>query len=91
MNSPKFRNLGLRDNQCHELAYQLIESYPFIGQTITIYNSKGGSSETVPVTASQVGSIKKYHKAFIDVDRLDRDRFSQVVRAIRTELSITHK
>src|SRR5882762_9112364 len=67
-NSPEFRNLGLRDDQRHELAYQLIESYPFIGQTNTVYNSKGGSSETMSVTASQVGSIKKYLKAFIDVD-----------------------
>ena len=67
-NSPEFRNLGLRDDQPHESAYQLIKSYPFIGQTTTVYNNKGGSSETMSDTASQVGSIKKYLKAFIDVD-----------------------
>ena len=68
-NSPEFRNLRLGNDQCHELTYQLIDSYLFLGQTIAVYNSKGGSSETMPVTASQVESIRRYLKAFIDVDR----------------------
>jgi hypothetical protein len=68
-NSPEFRNLGLGDDQCCQLAYQLIESYPFIGQTITVYNSKGVSSKTMPVNASRANYIKRYLKAFIDVDR----------------------
>jgi hypothetical protein len=50
--SPEFRNLGLRDDQCQELAYRLIESYRFTGQTTTVYNSKGMPDSD---TASQVG------------------------------------
>jgi hypothetical protein len=68
-NSPQFRELGLGDDQCRQLAYQLIDSYPFIGQTVTVYNSKGVASQTMPVNETRANSIKKYLKAFIDVDR----------------------
>jgi hypothetical protein len=68
-NSPVFRELGLDDDQCRELAYRLIDSYPFLNKSITVYNSRGGSSQTVPVKASQVPFIKGYLRAFIDVDR----------------------
>jgi len=90
-NSPEFRNLGLRDDQCNELAYQLIESYPFIGQTTTVYNGKGGSSETMPVTASQVGSIKKYLKAFIDVDRSALENHFSGFNAAEAKRSMVHE
>lgn len=68
-NSPKFHNIGLCNEECQELAYQLVESYLFPGQTTIVYNSKGGSSQTILVTLCQVGFIKKYFRAFIDVDR----------------------
>ena len=70
-NSPEFLNLGLRDEECKELAYRLIETYPFLGESVTVYNSKGGSSQTSPVTSKQAETIKKYLnlKAFIDVNR----------------------
>jgi hypothetical protein len=90
-NSPEFRNLVLRDDQCQELAYQLIESYPFIGQTTTVYDSKGGSSETMPITASQVGSIKKYLKAFIDVDRSALENHFQGFNAAEAKRSMVHE
>jgi hypothetical protein len=58
-NSPEFRNRGLRDEECQELAYQLIEFYSFIEQTTPVYDSKGYLTK----------SIKKYFRALIDVDR----------------------
>ena len=90
-NSTEFRNLGLRDDQCHELAHQLIEIYPFIGQTTTIYNSKGWSSETQPVTESQVGSIQKYLKAFIDVDRSALEDYFPGFKAAEAKRSMVHE
>ena len=90
-NSPEFRNLGLDDDQCHELAYQLIDSYSFFGQTITVYDSRGGSSETVPVTASQVDSIKRYLKAFIDVDRSALEIHSPGFNASEAKRRMVHE
>lgn len=40
-NSPEFRNRGLRDEECQELAYWLIEFYSFLKQTTHVYDSKG--------------------------------------------------
>jgi hypothetical protein len=71
--SSKFHDLQLCDEECKELAYHLIDSYLFLAQTTTVYNSKGGSSQTIPVTADQVRFIKKYLKAFIDIDRSSRE------------------
>ena len=90
-NSPEFRDLGLRDDQCNELAYQLIEYYPFIGRTTTVYNSKGASSETIPVTASQVESIKKYLKAFIDIDRSALENHFSGFNVAEAKRSMVHE
>jgi hypothetical protein len=67
--SPEFCDLRLSDIECLDLAYQIIDSYSFLGQTATVYNSKGRSSQTKLVTEDQVWSIKKYLRAFVDVDR----------------------
>jgi hypothetical protein len=90
-NSPEFRNLGLDDDQCHELAYQLIDSYSFLGQTITVYDSRGGSSEILPVTANQVESIKRYLKAFIDVDRSALETHIPGFNASEAKRSMVHE
>ena len=90
-NSPEFRNLGLDDDQCHELAYQLINSYSFLGQTITVYDSRGGSSEIMPVTANHVESIKRYLKAFIDVDRSALETHIPGFNASEAKRSMVHE
>ena len=89
--SPEFCDLCLGDEECKELAYQLIDSYPFLGQTTTVYNSKGGSSQTVPVTADQVGSIKKYLRAFIDVDRLALESYFPGFSAAQAKRSMIYE
>ncbi|KZP23591.1 hypothetical protein FIBSPDRAFT_1042756 [Athelia psychrophila] len=90
-NSPEFCNLWIQDDQCHELAYQLIESYPFIGQTATVHNSRGGSFQTTPVIASQVESIKKYLKAFIDVDRSALEIYFSNFNAAEAKRRMVHE
>ena len=51
-NSPEFRSLGLSDEESKQLAYQIIESYPFLGQSTKVYNSKGAPCQTIPVRSS---------------------------------------
>jgi len=67
-----------------------LPAYPFIGQTITVYNSRGGS-ETMPVTASQVGSIKKYLKAFIDINRSALENHFSGFNAAEAKRSMVHE
>jgi hypothetical protein len=67
-NTVQFQSLGLDDTQLKNLAYQLIETFPFVGKWIIVYTNRGPSN-TSPVEANHVAGIQKYLKAFIDVDR----------------------
>jgi hypothetical protein len=60
-------------------------------QTTTVYDSKGGSSETMQVTTSQVGSIKKYLEAFIDVDRSALENHFSGFNAAEAKRSMVHE
>jgi hypothetical protein len=75
--SPEFRNFRLSDSEYKYLAYRLIESYPFLGANIPVHNSKNQITHTKPVMQGQVEGIKKYLKAFIDVDRSALETFFQ--------------
>jgi hypothetical protein len=67
-NTVEFESLRLDDTQLKNLAYQLIETFPFLGKTIVVHTNRGPSN-TSPVQGHQVAGIKRYLKAFIDVDR----------------------
>jgi hypothetical protein len=67
-NTVEFQSPRLDDTQLKNLAHLLIKTYPFVGKSIVVYTTKGPSN-TRPLEANQVAGIRKYLKAFIDVDR----------------------
>lgn len=89
--SREFHDLQLSDTECQDLAYQLIDSYAFVGQTTTVYDSKGKSSQTKPVTEGQVETIKKYLRALIDVDRSDLEAYIVGFSAVQAKQRMVYE
>jgi hypothetical protein len=86
-NSTEFQCLGLDDIQCKNLAYQLIDAFPFVGQSITVYTNRCHTS-TAPIILNQVDRIKNYLKAFINLDRSPLERYFPQYDVAETQRTI---